>query len=108
MLTRIRKTFDRALMSLPITQHERIWPLYIKFVRMPGVPPEVACRIYRRFTMLEYENLEERVKFLKSVGRLDEAAILLAKYVLYSVHSFCDLFWLLESSDIQYFIFVPP
>ncbi|ETO29744.1 hypothetical protein RFI_07380, partial [Reticulomyxa filosa] len=28
------KMFDRALKSLPITQHEKIWPLYIKFIRI--------------------------------------------------------------------------
>ena len=28
-LTRTRRTFDRALASLPITQHDRIWQLYM-------------------------------------------------------------------------------
>ena len=36
-ITRTRKTFDRALKALPITQHDRIWPLYIKFVKIAGV-----------------------------------------------------------------------
>ena len=33
-ITRTRRTFDRALQSLPITQHERIWQLYL--VRTPS------------------------------------------------------------------------
>lgn len=28
-ITRTRRTFDRALQSLPITQHDRIWQLYL-------------------------------------------------------------------------------
>ena len=30
LITRTRRVFDRALRALPITQHERIWELYIK------------------------------------------------------------------------------
>ena len=29
LVTRTRRTFDRALCSLPITQHDRIWPQYL-------------------------------------------------------------------------------
>lgn len=29
-VTRTRRLFDRALTSLPVTQHERVWPLYLK------------------------------------------------------------------------------
>lgn len=29
-ITRTRRTFDRALRALPITQHHRIWPMYLK------------------------------------------------------------------------------
>lgn len=28
-LTRTRRTFDKALCALPITQHDRIWVLYL-------------------------------------------------------------------------------
>lgn len=28
-ITRTRRTFDRALAALPITQHDRIWQLYL-------------------------------------------------------------------------------
>ena len=47
-ITRTRRTFDRALRSLPLTQHVRIWPLYIKFVRKHNIP-ETTVRIYRRY-----------------------------------------------------------
>ena len=49
LVARTRRTFNRALRALPITQHHRIWQLYLKFARMPYVPEEVAVRIYRRY-----------------------------------------------------------
>lgn len=36
-ITRTRKVFDRMLCALPITQHDRVWPLYLKFVRISQV-----------------------------------------------------------------------
>lgn len=47
-ITRTRRTFDRALQSLPLTQHKRIWPLYIEFARKHNIP-ETTVRIYRRY-----------------------------------------------------------
>lgn len=47
-VTRSRHTFDRALRALPITQHRRIWPIYLKFVRKYHIP-ETAVRVYRRY-----------------------------------------------------------
>ena len=47
-VTRSRRTFDRALRALPITQHRRIWPIYLKFVRKYHIP-ETAVRVYRRY-----------------------------------------------------------
>ncbi|XP_058970864.2 pre-mRNA-splicing factor SYF1-like isoform X1 [Pocillopora verrucosa] len=76
-VTRTRRTFDRALRALPITQHRRIWPLYLKFVRKYHIP-ETAVRVYRRYLKLEPENTEDYIDYLKSVGWLDEAATRLA------------------------------
>lgn len=47
-VTHTRRTFDRALRALPITQHSRIWPLYLRFLRSHPLP-ETAVRGYRRF-----------------------------------------------------------
>ena len=42
-----RHAFDRALRALPITQHDRIWTLYLTFAK--GCPvKETAVRVYRR------------------------------------------------------------
>ncbi|KAK3532152.1 hypothetical protein QTP86_009020, partial [Hemibagrus guttatus] len=79
-ITRSRRTFDRALRALPITQHPRIWPLYLKFARKLPLP-ETAIRVYRRYLKLSPENAEEYIDYLRSVGRLDEAAVRLAAVV---------------------------
>ena len=79
-ITTTRKVFDRALRALPITQHSRIWPLYLKFVKMHP-SPETAVRVFRRFLKLSPEDAEEFVDYLKSIDRLDEAAVKLAQIV---------------------------
>nr|CAD1827747.1 unnamed protein product [Ananas comosus var. bracteatus] len=48
-VTRARRTFDRALRSLPVSQHARVWPLYLRLVSLPGVPLETAVRVHRRY-----------------------------------------------------------
>ncbi|XP_043940382.1 pre-mRNA-splicing factor SYF1 isoform X2 [Protopterus annectens] len=79
-ITRTRRTFDRALRALPITQHHRVWPLYLKFVRMYPLP-ETAVRVYRRYLKLCPENAEEYIEYLRSIDRLDECAVRLATIV---------------------------
>lgn len=52
-ITLTRHAFDRALKALPITQHNRIWPLYIKFVKTTGIP-ETTIRVYRRYVKVSF------------------------------------------------------
>ncbi|PVD22082.1 hypothetical protein C0Q70_17885 [Pomacea canaliculata] len=79
-ITRTRRTFDRSLRALPITQHNRIWPLYLRFARMYDLQ-ETAVRIYRRHLKLQKENTEEYIEYLISIGWLDEAAMRLADVI---------------------------
>ncbi|KAJ1619393.1 hypothetical protein T492DRAFT_890395 [Pavlovales sp. CCMP2436] len=76
--THTRHAFDRALRSLPVTQHERIWPLYLRFVSQLGVT-ETAVRVYHRYLKYEPDGAEEYIEFLLSVGRVGEAAQRLAE-----------------------------
>jgi len=48
LYTRTRHAYDRALRSLPITQHERLWPPYLAFVKGAQLP-ETTIRVYRRY-----------------------------------------------------------
>ena len=79
-ITRIRHTFDRALRALPVTQHNRIWPLYLEFLNKYEVP-ETGVRVYRRYLKLCPEDAEEFIDYLVKVDRLDEAAQQLAQIV---------------------------
>lgn len=79
-ITRTRKVFDRALRALPVTQHYRIWPLYLKFVKKHNIS-ETALRVFRRYLKLSPENAEEYVDYLTEICKLDEAALVLAKIV---------------------------
>ena len=74
LVTKTRRTFDRALQALPITQHHRIWPLYIEFIKFHNIP-ETAIRVFKRYLKLEPEDAEEYIDYLRSIGNLDEAAV---------------------------------
>nr|XP_039253689.1 pre-mRNA-splicing factor SYF1-like [Styela clava] len=79
-LTRTRRTFDRCLEALPVTQHDRIWPLYIEFVKKYPIH-ETAVRVFRRMLKLIPEESEDYVEYLISIDRYDEAATKLAEIV---------------------------
>ena len=75
-LTRTRRAFDRALRSLPLTQHDSIWGLYLPFARQCGVP-STTVRVFRRYLQLEPGQLEDFLEYLQEVGYVREAAELL-------------------------------
>ncbi|KZT53566.1 hypothetical protein CALCODRAFT_474574 [Calocera cornea HHB12733] len=55
--THARRTFDRALRTLPPSLHPRIWPLYLLFAESRGGTTMVA--VYRRFLAVD-DSLSER------------------------------------------------
>lgn len=79
-ITRTRHVFDRSLRALPITQHHRLWPLYLDFVKGHNIP-ETGIRVFRRYLKLAPEDTEDYIEYLISIGRLDEAALKLAQIV---------------------------
>ncbi|KAK9851900.1 hypothetical protein WJX84_001483 [Apatococcus fuscideae] len=80
-VTKTRRAFDRALCALPITQHDRIWQMFLKFVMQPSMPSETAFRVYRRYLKLEPTHTEEFIAYLRSRERWGEAARKLAEIV---------------------------
>jgi len=80
LVTRTRHAFDRAIKALPITQHNRIWPLYISFVKSIGVP-ETVMRVYRRYIKLEPSQVENYIDYLVQNGQIGEAARQLANAI---------------------------
>ncbi|KAF8421256.1 hypothetical protein EV426DRAFT_575913 [Tirmania nivea] len=71
-VTKTRRTFDRALRALPITQHNRIWALYIPFANTAS--GETAVRIWRRYMQVHPEDVEEFIELLLHLGHYNEAA----------------------------------
>ncbi|GKV51849.1 hypothetical protein SLEP1_g58473 [Rubroshorea leprosula] len=64
LITRTRRTFDRALCALPVTQHDRIWEPYLVFVSQKGIPIETSLRVYRRYLKYDPSHIEDFIEFL--------------------------------------------
>ncbi|MES1905838.1 MAG: Pre-mRNA-splicing factor SYF1, partial [Paramarteilia canceri] len=75
-ITKTRKTYDRALKSLPLCQHYKIWPQYIDFINASGVPM-LGNSVFRRYIELVPEDSEVFVNYLVKNGFLDEASEIL-------------------------------
>ncbi|KAK8921806.1 hypothetical protein KSP39_PZI019927 [Platanthera zijinensis] len=78
LITRARRTFDRALCALPVTQHDRIWSLYLGLVSLAGVPVETSLRVYRRYLLFDPSHIEDLIEFLLRSQLWQEAAERLA------------------------------
>ncbi|RNA33394.1 Pre-mRNA-splicing factor SYF1 [Brachionus plicatilis] len=73
LITRTRKACDRALRSLPITQHYRIWPIFLDLVESFDIP-DTGVKVYKRYSKLKPEDVEDHANYLKKVGLVDECA----------------------------------
>ncbi|KAM3194036.1 hypothetical protein ACQJBY_070597 [Aegilops geniculata] len=74
LLTRARRVLDRALRSLPVTQHRRVWPLHLRLASMPDCPAPTAIRVHGRHLQFDPDHAEEFIAFLASAGRWRDAA----------------------------------
>lgn len=71
LVTQTRRTFDRALRALPVTQHNRIWRLYKGFAR--SASGQTAVKIWARYMQIHPENAEEYIELLVEMGQYTEA-----------------------------------
>ncbi|SMY27784.1 unnamed protein product [Zymoseptoria tritici ST99CH_1A5] len=71
LVTFTRRTCDRALRALPVTQHNRIWMLYRPFAYSAG--GETAVKVWRRYIQLHPEHVEEFIDLLAKEGKYTEA-----------------------------------
>ncbi|KAI3995305.1 hypothetical protein MKX01_032107 [Papaver californicum] len=78
LVTRARRTFDRALCALPVTQHDRIWGPYLYLVSQRGIPIETSLRVYRRYLKFDPTHIEDFIEFLVNSELWQEAAERLA------------------------------
>lgn len=72
-----RAAYNRALQSLPITQHNHIWPLYCAFSKLAG--GETCIYVWKRFCQYDPSALEDFCATLQELEppRFGEAACLL-------------------------------
>ncbi len=74
LVSKTRHMFDRSLISLPVTQHELIWPIYIKWVEtLPN--HYTAMMVYKRYLRLNEDAREDLIDYLISVKIYDEAIL---------------------------------
>ncbi|KAJ9632473.1 pre-mRNA-splicing factor syf1 [Taxawa tesnikishii (nom. ined.)] len=71
LVTFTRRTFDRALRALPITQHNRIWALYRPFAN--SASGDTAVKIWRRYMQIHPEHMEEFIELLVEQKQYTEA-----------------------------------
>lgn len=62
IITHTRRTFDRALRALPVTQHNRIWTLYKRFAN--SASGQTAVKIWRRYMQIHPEDAEDFIELL--------------------------------------------
>lgn len=72
LISKTRQAFDRALRALPLTQHNRIWELYLPFAN--SASGETAVRIWRRYMQVHPEDAEEFIELLVAQQKYEEAA----------------------------------
>src|SRR5271170_5830706 len=61
-ITRTRRAFDDALRALPLTQHDRIWKLYLSFaISASGI---TAIRVWKRYMQVQPELREDFISLL--------------------------------------------
>ncbi|KAI9893143.1 MAG: pre-mRNA-splicing factor syf1 [Vezdaea aestivalis] len=70
-VTHTRRTFDRALRALALTQHNRIWALYRPFC--DSASGETAVRIWQRYMQIHPEDAEDLIEVLVQMERYTEA-----------------------------------
>ena len=71
LVTRTRRTFDKALRALPVTQHNRIWKLYRSFAN--SASGDTAVKVWARYLQIHPEDVEEYVDLLIETGHYAEA-----------------------------------
>ncbi|KAK9472283.1 uncharacterized protein V1510DRAFT_134652 [Dipodascopsis tothii] len=70
-ITATRQTFDRALRALPVSQHSRVWELYLDFAKSVG--GYTAVTIYRRYVQYKPQRIEDFIELLLELEYYHEA-----------------------------------
>jgi pre-mRNA-splicing factor SYF1 len=77
-VTKTRRCYNRALQTLPVTQHKEIWESYCDFVKRVKLPL-LSTIVYHRYLMYDSSQIGEYVELLKQVNQIDKAAMILVE-----------------------------
>jgi len=72
-VTETRRTFNRALQSIPITQHSILWKIMLPYIQNVG--GETLVRLYKRYLKLNPDAKEEFLELLLKHNRHSDAII---------------------------------
>lgn len=76
-ITQWRRLVNRALMSLPVTQHSKVWTVVLQVLEKTlQLPSETVVRMLRRYSMLDPTYRSNFAKLCVSLERPAEAALL--------------------------------
>jgi pre-mRNA-splicing factor SYF1 len=87
MITKTRQTFDRALSSLPVTQHFEVWDMYTNWCKKVNIP-DLCVAIFKRYTMFETSGNEEFLSYLLESKQFNQLVLSLTEVVSHSDSSF--------------------
>ncbi|EFR03205.1 pre-mRNA-splicing factor syf1 [Nannizzia gypsea CBS 118893] len=71
LVTQTRRTFDRALRALPITQHNRLWKIYKAFAI--SASGDTAVKVWDRYMQIHPEDAEDYISILVQMNQYNEA-----------------------------------
>lgn len=72
LISQTRQCFDRALMSLPVTQHDRVWEMYIDWAAFLPLL-QTAISVYKRYIRINPDCREDFVDYLVTNQKYEEA-----------------------------------
>ena len=72
LISKTRKTYDLALIKLPVTQHGRIWKEYLNFVKQSKCQL-TAVSVYKRYLKFTPAAREDFLDMLQEIGNWKEA-----------------------------------
>jgi pre-mRNA-splicing factor SYF1 len=75
-ITLTRRVFNEALRAIPVTQHERLWEVYLPYVQRVNLP-QLACSAFERYLKLFPEHIENYIDYLMEAGLYDKAAVMI-------------------------------
>jgi pre-mRNA-splicing factor SYF1 len=72
-VTLTREVYDRALLALPVTQHQLVWNQALDWACSLEDYTATACHFYRRYIELRPQDTEDYIDYLLKNDLLEEA-----------------------------------